>query len=68
MKLVLPTYNTHPNFSLKNLGKKRVHYTQKNMVPCEQGIPLPREINENICPHNQLHMNVHNRIIYNNQK
>ena len=29
MKLVLPMYNVHPYFSLKNLGKKCVLYTAK---------------------------------------
>ena len=31
MKLVLPMYNAHLYFSLKNLAKS-AHYTQQNMV------------------------------------
>ena len=30
--LVPPIYNAHPYFSLKNLGKKSVRYTQQTMV------------------------------------
>ena len=32
MALVLPMYNSHPYFSLKNLGKKSEHYTQQSTV------------------------------------
>ena len=31
-ELVLPMYNMHPYFSLKNLGKKNAHYTWQNTV------------------------------------
>ena len=35
MELVLLMYIAHPYFSLKNLGKKTVHYTWQNTVgPC----------------------------------
>ena len=33
MELVLPMYNAHPYFSLKNLGKKSAGYAQQNIVP-----------------------------------
>ena len=36
MELVLPMYNMHPYFSLTNLGKKMLHYTQQNMVCLSQ--------------------------------
>ena len=32
MELVLPMYNAHLYFPLKNLGKKSAHYTQQNTV------------------------------------
>ena len=32
MKFVLPMYNVHPYFSVKNLGKKSVQYTWQNTV------------------------------------
>ena len=31
-ELVLPMYNAHPYFSLKNSGKKSAHYMQQNTV------------------------------------
>ena len=31
-ELVLPMYNVHPYFSLKNLGKNSVHYMWQNMI------------------------------------
>ena len=31
----LPMYNAHPYFSLKNLGRKTVHYTRQNTVRCK---------------------------------
>ena len=34
MELVLPMYNVHPYFSLKNLGKS-THYTQQNTMPSQ---------------------------------
>ena len=32
LELALLMYNAHPYFPLKNLGKKRVRYTQQNRV------------------------------------
>ena len=32
MGFILPVYNVHPYFSLKNVGKKSVHYTWRNTV------------------------------------
>ena len=32
MELVLPLYNAHPYFSLKNLDKESAHYMQQDMV------------------------------------
>ena len=37
MELVLLMYNTHPYFSLKNVGKKSMHYTQQYMVHIPSG-------------------------------
>ena len=31
-ELVLAMYNSHPYFSLKNLGEKSAHYTWRNVV------------------------------------
>ena len=35
MELVLPMYNMHPYFSLKNLSKS-THYTRQNTVPFQE--------------------------------
>ena len=46
MESVLPIYNAHHYFSLKNLGKKSVHYTRQNFVSiitfCQSQMWKPR--------------------------
>ena len=40
--MIIPMYNVHRYFSLKNLGKKTAHYTQQNtVIQCPASLPYP---------------------------